>query len=140
MIVQSVNMNLRKKRNGCPGATAATDLVCYLFCWKTKKAQNCLKAWSAISVLNSPCHNQQVWDLSQVNSWTLKILNSTEKRKKHDTMMIEQPANLTCGDIDILKRWLEVLRPFSLEWISAIAYHSFVYFEKIKKKEREEHL
>jgi hypothetical protein len=21
----------------------------------------------------------------------------------------------TCGDIDILKRWLEVLRPFSLE-------------------------
>jgi len=30
-------MNLRKKRNGCPGATAATDLVCYLFCWKKKK-------------------------------------------------------------------------------------------------------
>jgi len=53
--------------------------------------------------------------------------------------MIEQPANLTCGDIDILKRWLEVLRPFSLEWISDIAYHWFVYLEKIKKKEREEH-
>jgi len=72
-------MNLRKKRNGCPGATAATDLVCYLFCWKKKKPQNCLKAWSAISVQNSPCHNQQVCDISQVNSWLLKILNSTKK-------------------------------------------------------------
>lgn len=45
--------------------------------------------------------------------------------------------SLTCGDIDILK---EVSRPFSLEWISAIACHWFVYFEKIKKKEGEEHL
>jgi hypothetical protein len=51
--------------------------------------------------------------------------------------MIEQPATLTCGDIDILKQWLEVLRPLSIEWISAIAYHWFVYFETIKKKERE---
>jgi hypothetical protein len=55
-------------------------------------------------------------------------------------MMIEQPANLTCGDIDILKRWLEVSRPLSLEWISAITYHWFVYFEKIKRKEGEESL
>jgi hypothetical protein len=39
-----------------------------------------------------------------------------------------------------LKPWLEVLMPLSLEWISAIAYHWFVYFEKIKKKEREGHL
>jgi hypothetical protein len=54
--------------------------------------------------------------------------------------MIEQPANLTCEDIDILKRRLQVLRPLSLEWISAIAYHWFVYFENIKKKERAEHL
>jgi hypothetical protein len=63
-------------------------------------------------------------------------LQGTEKTQHHD----EQPASLTCGDIDILQRWLEVWRPLSLEWISGIAYHWFVYFEEIKNKEREEHL
>jgi hypothetical protein len=38
-------------------------------------------------------------------------LRGIEKTQHHD----EQPANLTCGDIDILKPWLEVLMPLSLE-------------------------
>jgi hypothetical protein len=77
---QPTKSQKEKKRNGCPSATAATDLVCYLFCWQ-KKAQNCLKAWSAIFFLNSTCHNQSVCDLGQVNSWLLKILNSEKEQK-----------------------------------------------------------
>jgi len=38
-------------------------------------------------------------------------LRGGEKTQHHD----QQPASLTCGDIDILKPWLEVLRPPSLE-------------------------
>jgi|UniRef100_A0A2K1Y6J3 hypothetical protein len=45
-----------------------------------EEAQNSLKAWSAISVQNSPCHNQQVCDLSRVNFRLLKILNSKKKK------------------------------------------------------------
>jgi len=46
-----------------------------------EEAQNSLKAWSAISVHNSPCRNQQACDLSRVNFRLLKILNSKKQKK-----------------------------------------------------------
>jgi hypothetical protein len=55
-------MNLRKKRKGmdAPVQQQPQILFAIFSVGKQKKAQNCLKAWSAIFVLNSPCHNQQV--------------------------------------------------------------------------------
>ena len=33
---QPTKSQKEKKRNGCPRARAATDLICYLFCWEKK--------------------------------------------------------------------------------------------------------